>query len=222
MILSLRIKKPLMVIAILFTASCSPLKSSPKEEKHQLELTLHNLQTHLDDQQRDLNCFQTELQILDGRIKYYENALTTLKQREIESHQSKIEKLKEQITALEHRLSHFEHLHKSDSSDVQNLLGHANETSSALTQFKERLIELEQEMQNQNKRFAELSKMKKHFETIAKQLRQTNGKQHTVKPGDSLEKLARFYKVSVESIKRVNGLNQDLIVVGQELQIPHS
>ena len=41
----------------LFFSSCSPMKSSPKEEKHQMELTLHEVQTNLDDLRHDLNCF---------------------------------------------------------------------------------------------------------------------------------------------------------------------
>ena len=43
---------------------------------------------------------------------------------------------------------------------------------------------------------------------------------YKVKPGDSLEKIARTHKISVEKIKKLNGLDQDLIVVGQELKIP--
>jgi len=67
-------KKIIACMAALLPIACSPLKSSPNDEKHQLELTLHELQTNFDDVRHDLNCFQTEMQILDGRIKYYENA----------------------------------------------------------------------------------------------------------------------------------------------------
>lgn len=201
-------------------ASCSPLKSSPREEKHQLELTLRGLQTNLDDQRHDLNCLQTELQILDGRIKYYENALFALKQQELESQQAKLEQIQEKFHALETKFSHFANLQESETKDLRQLLTHANETTAALTQFKEWILELEQELHQQNKRFDEIAKLKGQFDTIAKQFPQAEGKIHKVRPGDSLEKIARLYKITVESIKKENNLDQDLIVVGQQLRIP--
>ena len=206
----------------LLAIACSPLKSSPGDEKHQLELTLHALQTNLDDVHHDLNCFQTELQILDGRIKYYENAITGLKQQDIEKQQSKIEQIAQQIAALEKRYSSFERTHENGVQDLQQLTAHANETTAALTQFKSRIAELEQEIQLQNRRFEEISKLKGHFEGLTKQLSQAaiDGKTYKVRPGDTLEKIARFHKISVERIKKANDLNHDLIVVGQELTIP--
>jgi peptidoglycan endopeptidase LytE len=43
---------------------------------------------------------------------------------------------------------------------------------------------------------------------------------YTVKSGDSLEKIARAHKTTVEKIKKYNQFDQDLIVVGQILKIP--
>ena len=74
-------------LSIAFFSSCSPLKSSPKEEKHQLELTLHEVQTNLDDLRHDINCFQTELQIVDGKIKHQEKISSMIKNQYIEKYQ---------------------------------------------------------------------------------------------------------------------------------------
>ena len=62
-------------LGLLALASCSPLRTSPHDDKHQWELKLHEVETRLEDLRHDTNCFQTELQILDERIKYYENLL---------------------------------------------------------------------------------------------------------------------------------------------------
>lgn len=43
---------------------------------------------------------------------------------------------------------------------------------------------------------------------------------HVVAKGDSLWSLSQKYGTSVDSIRQANGLNSDLIVVGQTLQIP--
>ena len=104
-------KKIIACLVAIIPIACSPLKSSPNDEKHQLELTLHELQTNLDDVRHDLNCFQTEMQILDGRIKYYENALSNLKQQDLEKQQSKIDLLSQQVAAFEKKIAVLERTH---------------------------------------------------------------------------------------------------------------
>lgn len=203
-------RKSALCIAVLSTlSSCSPLRSSPNDEKHQLELTLHEVQTNLDDLRHDINCFQTELQILDGRIKYYENTLTTLKQHDLEKQQAKIDQLTQQIQQLEKKWLILDKHQQGDAKELHELSSHANETVAALGQFKDRIGELEREILSQNRRFDDATKGV-----------HADFKLYKVKPGDSLEKIARAHKTGVDQIKKLNGLEHDLIVVGQELKIP--
>lgn len=212
----------LILAASLFSASgCSPLRSSPLDEKHQWELTLQEVQTNLDDIRHDVNCYQTEIQILEGRIKHYENALASLKQQDLEKQHLKIEQLVQQFNALEKKWGAFEKTQANDSKELQELLSHSHEVTAALVQFKNRLEELEQDILSQNRRFDELAKLKGNIESIAKNLGSESHKTYKVRPGDSLEKIARSHKVAVERIKKLNHLDQDLIVVGQELKIPN-
>lgn len=213
------LKKILWSFALSILASCSPLRTSPHDERHQWELKLHEVQTSLDDVRHDINCFQTELQILDGRIKYYENALANLKQQDLEKQQAKLEQLSHQIQALEKKWGSFETLQKGKTEELEDLAAHANETTLALSQFKERIQELEEGIYQQNRRFEELAKVKGNLEILTKAL-QGSYKVYKVRPGDSLEKIARIHKTDVERIRQLNHLERDLIVVGQELKIP--
>ncbi len=211
----------LFVLAFLLH-SCSPLKSSPKEEKHQMELTLHEVQTNLDDLRHDLNCFQTELQIIDGKIKHQESESQKIKSSYIEKQQNKIENLLKQLNSLDNKISSIENKNNSASNDINQLTTNANDTISALSQQKEKMNELERLVYSQNKKLEEVAKLKTTLETIAKSMQQNSNytSVYKVKAGDSLEKIAKINQVSVEDIKKINNLNNDLIVIGQELKIP--
>jgi LysM repeat protein len=206
----------LLLLILVSFSSCSPLRSSPNDEKHQLELTLHEVQTNLDDLRHDINCFQTELQILDGRIKYNENTLSSLKQDGLEKQQSKLDFLMQQVQSLEKKWSTLEKGQQSHNKDMAELSSHANETSAALAQFKDRINELEEELVSQHRKSDELAKLRNHMDPFSKGSVRT----YKVKPGDSLEKIAKAHKTTVEKIKKLNDLEQDLIVVGKELSIP--
>jgi peptidoglycan endopeptidase LytE len=211
--------RTICLLSLLIGSSCSPLKSSPNDEKYRLELTLHEVQTNLDDLRHDINYFQTEIQILDGRIKYFENTLASLKQQDLEKQQNRLDQLMVQVQSLEKKWASLDKNQQGDAKDLKELSSHANETTAALAQFKDRIQELEQEIYSQNRRFEELSKLKGHIESLAKEI-SADFKIYKVKSGDSLEKIARAHKTAVEKIKKLNHLDQDLIVVGQELKIP--
>ena len=199
--------------------SCSPLRTSPHDEKHQWELKLHEVLTNLDDLKHDINCFQTELQILDGRIKYYENALVSLKQQDIENQQAKLEQLAKDLHLLEVKWASFEKTQAATKGDMCQLATHANQTNTALSQFKNRIGELEQSISSQNRQFEELAKLKGSIETLAKSVK-PSFKIYKVRAGDSLEKIASAHHTKIERIKKLNDLERDLIIVDQEIKIP--
>ena len=206
-------------LGLILLSACSPLRTAPHDERHQWELRLHEVQTSLDDLRHDINCFQTELQILDGRIKYSENALANLKQHDLEKQQAKVEELTEHMRSLEKKWISFEKMQKEGKGDLEELATHANETSAALMQFKNRIDELEENIFSQNRRFDELAKLKGNLEGLVKSV-QGSYTLYKVRPGDSLEKIARLHKTEVEKIRKLNNLEKDLILGGQELKIP--
>lgn len=211
----------LSLAAAAIAAGCSPLKSSPREEKHQLELTLLEMQTNLDDLRHEISCCKTDLQILDSRLKNQETLIAALKQQGGEKNQTKLDSLSQQLSALEKRIAFSETKSQGQGEDLKRMSIHANETTSALAQFKDRLCEFEQELLSQQRHFEEVAKLKGHFEGLAKHLRGSPlEKLYKVRAGDSLEKIARLHKTTVERLKQANGLTDDRIAVGKELRIP--
>jgi LysM repeat protein len=183
-------------------SSCSPMRSSAHDERHLWELTLHEVQTNLDDVRHDISCFKTDLQILEERTRSSESALASLKQE-----QGQVAKLSQQLANLEKKWGAQDKLKQTD--ELQKLLAHANETTLALTQFKERIQELENELLSQGRKFDKIAK------------KETSPSNHyKVRPGDSLEKIARAHNTSVEKVKKLNHLETDRIVPGQQLTLP--
>lgn len=213
-------KKVFLLPFFLLLVGCSPLRTSPHDERYQWELTIHEVQTNLDDLRHDTNCFQTEIQILDGRIKCFENSLASLKQQEIEKQQVRIDQITCQLHLLEKKWISFEKKQEMGKEGFDQLSTHANETTLALTQFKNRIEELEREIISQNRRLEVLAKLKGNIETLAKSLKNETVKIYKVRPGDSLEKIAKSHKTDVSTLKQLNQLTQDLIVVDQELKVP--
>ena len=209
-----------LLLLSLVCVGCSPLRTSPHDERYQWELTIHEVQTNLDDLRHDTNCFGAEIQIIDGRIRSFENALASLKQQEIDRQQTQLEKNTLQLLALERKWAAFEKKQESGKEGIENLSTHAKETNMALAQFKNRIEELESEVLAQNRRLEALSKLKGNIENLTKVLRLDSQKLYKVRPGDSLEKIAKIHKTDVATLKQINQLQQDLIVVDQELKLP--
>lgn len=188
----------LQMVPLLLAASCSPLASSPFDAKYQLELTLHEVQTNLDDLRHDISCFQTELQIFESRLQQAETVTTTLKPYDVEQ-------LIAHLRSMDQKLARIEKIKEGQVRDLEQLTLHANETTLALTLLKKQCDNLESQFLAEHRVQRPLAK-----EPLL----------YTVKAGDSLEKIARLHKTSVEEIKKLNQFDQDLIMIGQNLKIP--
>lgn len=153
-------------------------------------------------------------------MNHHEDELLALKKYELEKAKSKIDQLATDVQALERKWNSAEKSRLVDSGELKHLSSHAKETSHALTQFKDRIGELEQDLISGQRRFDEISKLKGNIDSLARSLRASELKTYKVRLGDSLEKIAKVNKTTVEKIKKINSIDQDLIVVGQELKIP--
>lgn len=201
-------------LVVSLMSGCSPLKTSLHDDRYQWELTLHEVQTNVDDLRHDTSCFTADMQILEGRMKAIENGLAMLKQLDTEKSQAKVEALAQALASLEKKWSAFE---KRQESSKEGVTTYVKETHLALTQFKSRIEELESEIASQNRKLEAVVRLKNSLETLTKSLKP---KTHKVKSGDSLEKIARAYQTDVVTLKKLNELHNDLIVIDQELTIP--
>lgn len=198
----------------LFLASCVSPSNVAREQEG---LVYREMRIEVDDFRYKLENVYAEMQILGEKL----DKQLASKREERESLQ-RDQHLKEEedhsrFMTLEKRLD-------SIITDVRQLASHANDTTASLTQYKKKIKELEEGIEVRNKHLEEeLRKFKETAKALIslmeKKKQVSSGGGYIVKEGDSLERIARKYNTTVEELKKVNRLESDLIVIGQELRI---
>jgi LysM repeat protein len=185
----------------------------------QIELTIHEVKTSIDDLRHDMHCVQAQLQIIDDKVKEQENNLTTVKQQQVGNAQAKVDVLMKQIAMLENKLASLEKKHAATLAAIEEF---SNKANMALSQHKDQLNDMQKILSEQNKKFEGISNLRTTLTSVAKNLKIDSDIYVTykVKSGDSLDKIARSNKVSIDEIKKINHMDNDLIVVGQNLKLP--
>lgn len=117
------------------------------------------------------------------------------------------------LSLLEKRIVQLEKKIDKASSDLRTLNG-------SLQQVLSKIQNVETELFSHSKRLEEVTKLKGTLTSISKAMGNTSEiKTYLVKAGDSLEKIARVQHVSVETLRKINRLSTDKIIVGQELRL---
>ncbi len=94
----------------------------------------------------------------------------------------------------------------------KNLEKLTTQMTATLTAYREQIASIDS-------RLSEVSKLRSTLSKLSS-TSSSESSSYQVKPGDSLEKIARKFQISVDVLKRENNLSNDKIVVGQELVIP--
>lgn len=187
---------------ILLMSSCSSHMAVLQQDKHENSIALSEMRIEIADLKHTLNNTQVELQILEEQVKNQEALLKKTKSTPSTA------PTEGKLSFFEKRLSSIEQIQEKIQTDLKQLSSHANQTSSCLTQYNVKISHLEQTIKD-------ILDLKSSLKTFT-----SSTELYTVKPGDSLEKIAKTHKVSVESLKKTNQLSHNKILIGQELKIP--
>ena len=191
----------LISLSLLMT-SCSSHMAVLQQDKHENSIALSEMRIELADLKHTLNNTQVELQILEEQVRNQEALLKKTKNLPSAA------PAEGKLSFVEKRLAVIEQSQEKIHADLKQLSSHANQTSSCLTQYSAKITNLEQTIKD-------VLDLKSSLKTFT-----SSSENYTVKPGDSLERIAKNHKVSVESLKKANQLSQNKILIGQELKIP--
>lgn len=208
--------KNLLILPLILLTGCASIGSS-KSEKHQMELSLHKVRTEVEDIKHDLNTYEIEHHVLEGKLIDQEQTISALKGQVAELKSGKLESFLQELQNLEKKLQQLSKKQEKIVSDIRQLSSHANDTTTALSQYKDKIAQFEKSIASQTAQIKELVKLK---EGVTKLTQWENPKTYSVKPGDSLEKIARENKTTVEELKKLNQMTTDLIVIDQLITLP--
>lgn len=149
--------------------------------------------------------------------------------------------LEEELSSLERGQDAIKQEWNGRFSTLKEMIQETNSLSQSreekwkisLEETQKGLLSLEKELTTQREELhalkAELKKQNRSLELILKALNEPEPASsidgegiYIVKEGDSLGKIARMHKTSIQKIKDLNNLSSDAIRVGQKLSIPSS
>jgi LysM repeat protein len=159
------------------------------------------MRTEIADLRHALHGTEMEVKLLEERLENQDAKKSSAGHEDTVSLQRK-------VTALEKTIDKM-------SNDLKSLMAYANQTTSSLAQYRDHIQEIDRKIN-------EVAKLRSALTTISKTYSSSEGQTYRVKSGDSLEKVARKFNVSVEALKKDNRLSSDKIVIGQDLTIPNN
>ncbi len=175
------------------------------------------MRTEVEDIKHELNTYEIEHHIIEGKLIDQEQTIASLKHQVAELKSGKLDSFVQELQNLEKKLQQVSKKQDKIVTDIRQLSSHANDTTTALSQYKDKIAQFEKAIQGQNIQLQEISKIK---EGISKFAQEDSKKNHKVKGGDSLEKIARDNQTTVEELKRLNKMTTDLIVIDQLINLP--
>ncbi|MBB65476.1 MAG: hypothetical protein CMO81_10470 [Waddliaceae bacterium] len=174
--------------------------------------------------QNELHNLTTEMAILDDKIEIQDQTIAALRQQIMEEISNQRQGIQKQSRGVEEQLKNLESNYRGVRQDLDKIRRHNNELVAGLEGVKKQLTQLDEAITQQDRNQANLQKaltsLMDAIQSDHKRPSVQKSTTYTVQSGDSLDKIARKFKITVEGIKKANQLEKDLIVIGQKLIIP--
>jgi hypothetical protein len=207
------------------------------------------LNTEVDELEKQVNSLQvTTNNRLGDSQKNFQLRQNALSQRQIEL-EGKVDSLRGELARTVYELKNIQLRLESFGESVElssrsmrdslsiNLdlleMGLMERLTRRDSVYTNRLVEHDREIMRLNRKVSrDLDNLRQYFESSVNEIlnviqAQESGpsggvRYHTIKPGDTLWEISRSYNVSVEAIKKANGLAGDnpTLIVGKKLVIP--
>lgn len=180
-------------------------------------VVLREILDSIEQLRHEVSNHEVEIRMYEEKFKNQEDILDTLRQQTADALKTVKEALKNQTASVESKLTAQENATK----------GLSNDSLSLLSEYKNRIIELERAIEVQNRNLSNLQTAMRSLTEVLQGKENSpsndslgNTRIYKVKAGDSLEKIAKQNNTTIKKIKEINNLTRDQIIVGQKLQLP--
>lgn len=194
---------------------------------------IKEMRDSIDDVRHEVNNHESEIRTFDEKLQNLESIIDGVRDQLHDSSQAHKEQIKGNSANLDAKITALEALSKGLVSDLRQFKTHANDVSTTLVQYKQKIADLEKVIEQQSQNIdhlqAAMRTLMEAFQTKDAGSNKSSSSAvadlasagtYRVKSGDSLEKIARNYQISVSYLKELNGLSHDRITVGQVLKVP--
>jgi LysM repeat protein len=169
------------------------------------QVLLEEMRQEVADVKHSLKSTQVSVQILEEKFQDQDQSLSTLKYQATQKN-PKSEQLSFEMNNLEQRVEYLEKLRDK------------------IDQALQKIQECEHELAHQKLYLEDVGQLKSTLTSISHAMHQNKSpsiKKHRVKPGETLEKIAKQYRTTVFALKKINHLTDDRILIGSDIEIPH-
>lgn len=233
---------PTLLIASVGIFSSMQLTAAPKRYDYaeDTNTALREVRAGIDDLKHEVSNHENEIRTFESKLTNQEATLDSLRQHIMDATQINKELVRNSSNNLETKLNSFEpkivnldNLIKGLVADMKQLRTHANDVSTSFERYEQRISNLERIIEVQNRNIANMEKaltsIASAFEVKTAPVTSERSKDnlvvssdkiYRVKPGDSLEKIAKANGTTIKAIKELNQISNDRIFVGQKLQLP--
>lgn len=189
-----------------------------------------NIQSILSAVKHEVSNHESEIRMIEEKLNNQEETIETLRQHMVDSTQLHKDIVKDNSSNLGSKIESLDSKAKGVIADLGLLKNHANESSVIFGQYKEKINGLESDLKALKSQISHLESAVRSLMDIM-QVKDSavdtitsgsigEGRIYRVQSGDTLEKIAKNQKTTIQALKERNNLAQDKIIVGQKLVIP--
>lgn len=231
----------LLALPLPYCLAAYPQPGRPPAPADELGKTLRSFRTNLTDLKHTTDNHEAEIRTIEAKLQTQESTVEALRHEMDQTTQVQTDLVKNKTVDLESKMESLENTVKGLIADLRQMKTQSNDAVAALGQYKQKLAEIEKLIDAQQEHVANLEIALRSVVDLAQskasapakipsrdvvQYRESSSvtdsteRTYKVQPGDTLDRIARDHKVSVQSLKERNSLANDKIVVGQTLRIP--
>lgn len=199
-----------------FLVAGSLLAEVPANSMQSLQRSLQNMNYSINNQDQELSLLKQKIQNQESVVDSMHTEVSALIKAAKESQKSTGAQVDTRLKSMEKNIDKL-------VADLKQFKKHANETSSSFTEMQKKFAEQQEISSLQAQQIKDLESALRHIASALQTKstpESTQSGQYRVKPGDTLEKIAKEHHTTIDAIRRENSLSKDIIYPGQKLQIP--